>query len=169
MASDVIASPTGSEGDEGRGRTSGRVSEKDSQSDHTHKPGAADSSGVARMTPSAVSERVNELTHEMGRSFNGTTGAGRVHIGNLGLHFLFVKWIPIWAASLIDVEATGFMANRHGGALLVATMAATVAATTLPHRLVERPGIEIARWRMSSRKTPASLVVVPQAQCELLR
>lgn len=73
----------------------------------------------------------------------------------------------MWAASVIDVEATGFVAIGMGGALLLATMAATVAAATLAHRLVERPGTEIARWLASTRKTPAGLVVVPQAQCEL--
>ena len=55
-----------------------RVSEKDSRSEHTHKPGAADSSHVARMTSFSRVGTVNELTHEMGRSFNATTGAGRV-------------------------------------------------------------------------------------------
>jgi DDE family transposase len=57
MASDVIENPTpGARAMRNGGRSSGGVSEKDSQSDQTHEHGAADGPCVARMTSVNVPE-----------------------------------------------------------------------------------------------------------------
>ena len=69
------------------------------------------------------------------------------------LHFLFVSYIPFWFDVLIDVKATGLRAVLTAALLWMVTMACTVAAAAITHRLVEQPGISLARRFTSSRKS----------------
>jgi len=70
-------------------RSSGGVSEHDRRSDQTHKHGTSDGTGVARMTPVNVPERVNELRDAVIRPFNATEEGRRGCISEIPVHSLF--------------------------------------------------------------------------------
>jgi peptidoglycan/LPS O-acetylase OafA/YrhL len=68
------------------------------------------------------------------------------------LHFLFVHSIPGWTHGLIDRQATGYAAIGEGAVLWILTVACTVAAAALAHKLIEQPGIALAQRLTSSRR-----------------
>jgi peptidoglycan/LPS O-acetylase OafA/YrhL len=67
------------------------------------------------------------------------------------VHFLFVKFIPIWSNGLIDLQATGYMAMVMCLLLWVPTMICTVATAALAHKTIEQPGMNLAR-RLTARR-----------------
>jgi peptidoglycan/LPS O-acetylase OafA/YrhL len=70
------------------------------------------------------------------------------------LHFLFVYELPTWTGRIVDVHATGLKAIVAVGLLWVLTLAATVAAATLTHQWIEKPGMRLART-LTARRKPA--------------
>ncbi|ABC23628.1 acyltransferase family protein [Rhodospirillum rubrum] len=66
------------------------------------------------------------------------------------LHFLVLETLPGLTAGLIDTQATGFAAIGMFALLWAATLGATVGAAFLAHRLIEQPGIALAR-RLTAR------------------
>ena len=61
------------------------------------------------------------------------------------LHFLFVAELPHWTNGLIDVSASGWRAIAMAGLLWITVVAATVLCASVTHRLIEQPGIRLAR------------------------
>jgi peptidoglycan/LPS O-acetylase OafA/YrhL len=84
---------------------------------------------------------------------------GILSFGGYVLHFLFVDLLPGWTGGWIDVDASGFAAIGMFLLLWIATMIGTVAAAALAHALIERPGINLARFLTFSRG-PASRLVI---------
>jgi hypothetical protein len=74
VAPDVIESPTRGPGTTRKGgRSSGGVPEQGGRTVQTHDRGAADGTGVVRITSVNVPERMNELSDGVIRPFNATT------------------------------------------------------------------------------------------------
>jgi peptidoglycan/LPS O-acetylase OafA/YrhL len=70
---------------------------------------------------------------------------GVLSFGSYLLHFVFVRSLDVWTGGLIDTKATGYVAIAMGAALWAATLLCTTIAAALVHRLIELPGINLAR------------------------
>jgi peptidoglycan/LPS O-acetylase OafA/YrhL len=61
------------------------------------------------------------------------------------LHFIFVQYIPVWCGAMIEPRSSGWHAIVMFLALWLLTILLTLIAATVTHRLIEQPGINLAR------------------------
>ena len=66
------------------------------------------------------------------------------------LHFIFVRGLPAWSGGLIDPTATGVPAILSAGLLFALSLPLTLMAASVAHRMVEQPGMDLAR-RLTAR------------------
>ena len=89
---------------------------------------------------------------------------GELSFSSYVLHFFFVRFIPDWSGGLIDTGANGFRAIGMLVLLWLASLITTVATASVAHRLIEQPGIDLARRLTSRYKAPAQALINAQAE-----
>jgi peptidoglycan/LPS O-acetylase OafA/YrhL len=81
------------------------------------------------------------------------------------IHFIFIEHLPGWSGGLIDDQAKGLVAVGMGVLFGIVTVGCTAAVSYVTHRLIERPGIKLARRLTSGQQVLKRTKDQPAVEC----